>query len=413
MKVEFREVIRNQILTLIHTTERETMKIKNTLKKSLLALSLLCPMLAQAEILALVNYESKPEQTPRREGLAIIDIDLNSEKFGEIVTDIPLPPDLVAHHVFYNKDVTKAYVTSLGSNPLQVMDMTKKPYKLETIDVPDCKVAEDMVFSADKKRWYVTCMGSSNVIMGDAVTDKQIKVIAAAENDSGKAFISYPHGIGLNDEINRIVVTSTANPSDLSEAGDTVTVIKASSGKILSTHKMSGKTESGAAPVEAVFLPKSNPARLYINNMYGNTIWTGVWSSISQNFSFSPVFDFNPLKQGVPLEVYFNHKRDKMYVTTANPGHFNVFDIKNPAKPRLLGSIPTAPGAHHVVFSPDERYAYVQNSLLNLPGMSDGSITVVDLKNFTVKTSIDTFKKQGLNPNCIVMMPKWHHDDAH
>jgi hypothetical protein len=45
--------------------------------------------------------------------------------------------------------------------------------------------------------------------------------------------------------------------------------------------------------------------------------------------------------------------------------------------------------------------------------MSDGSITVVDLKTQSVKTSIDTFKDQGLNPNCIVMMPKWHHDDAH
>jgi hypothetical protein len=45
--------------------------------------------------------------------------------------------------------------------------------------------------------------------------------------------------------------------------------------------------------------------------------------------------------------------------------------------------------------------------------MSDGSITVVDLQSFTVKTSIDTFKNQGLNPNCIVMMPKWHHDNAH
>jgi hypothetical protein len=63
--------------------------------------------------------------------------------------------------------------------------------------------------------------------------------------------------------------------------------------------------------------------------------------------------------------------------------------------------------------SPDERYAFVQNSLLNLPDMSDGSITVVDLKNLTVKTTIDTFKNQGLNPNCIEMMPKWHHDDAH
>jgi DNA-binding beta-propeller fold protein YncE len=383
------------------------------LKKSLVALILLCPMWVQAEVLALVNYESKPDQIPRREGLAIIDIDLNSENFGKIITDIPLPPDLVAHHVFYNKEVTKAYVTSLGSNPLQVIDMTKKPYQLETISIPECQVAEDIVFSADKKRWYVTCMGSNNVIMGDAQTDKQIKVISAPKTESNKRFISRPHGIGLNDEINRIVIANTVSP-DLTNAEESVTVINARSGKVLSTHKMSEKASpSGVAPVEAVFLPKSNPIRLYITNMFGNTLWTGVWNSMRQNFSFMPLFDFNPLKQGVPLEIYYNHSLDRMYITTASPGYFNIFDIKNPAKPRLLKAIPTAPGSHHVVFSPNERYAFVQNSLLNLPNMSDGSITVIDLKSFTVKTSIDTFKNQGLNPNCIVMMPKWHHDNAH
>ena len=38
------------------------MQITHTLKKSILALALLYPILAQSEILALVNYESKPEQ---------------------------------------------------------------------------------------------------------------------------------------------------------------------------------------------------------------------------------------------------------------------------------------------------------------------------------------------------------------
>jgi hypothetical protein len=62
--------------------------------------------MAQAEVLALVNYESKPGQTPQKEGLAIIDIDLESANFGKILENIPLPVGVVAHHVFYNKDVT-------------------------------------------------------------------------------------------------------------------------------------------------------------------------------------------------------------------------------------------------------------------------------------------------------------------
>lgn len=390
------------------------MKSKNTIKALMLGATLLCPMLAQAEILAMLNYESKPKETPRREGIAIIDVDPASENFAKIITDIPLPPDLVGHHIFYNKDASKAYLTALGSNPLQVMDMKKYPYRLKTIDVPDCKVGEDVVFSGDNKTWYLTCMGSSNVIVGDAETDKQIKVIEAPESTSNTTFISYPHGIGLQDDIDRIIVTSTVRPSDLGAPGETVSVIEASSGKVLSTHKLSDKASpSGVSPVEAVFLPGADPAIAYVNNMFGGTIWTGTWDKADKDFKFRQVYDFNPAKQGVPLEIYFNHKHDHMYVTTANPGHLNVFDISKPAQPKLLKAIPTAGGAHHVVFSPDEHYAFVQNSFLNLPDMDDGSITVIDLVKLEKKSTIDTLKKQGFNPNCIVLLPEWHHDDAH
>ncbi|MEQ1795173.1 MAG: YncE family protein, partial [Nitrospira sp.] len=52
------------------------------------------------------------------------------------------------------------------------------------------------------------------------------------------------------------------------------------------------------------------------------------------------------------------------------------------------------------------RYLFVQNSLLNLDGLSDGSVTVIDLsKGGKVLGSIDTLKAQGLNPNCIMLLP--------
>ncbi|NOU21338.1 MAG: YncE family protein [Methyloglobulus sp.] len=380
----------------------------------LFGIALLFPLLAQSEILAMLNYESKPKVTPRREGIAIIDVDPKSANFKKILADIPLSPDLVAHHIFYNKNASKSYLTSLGSNPLQVMNMKQFPYRLKTIDVPDCKVAEDMVFSDDNKTWYLTCMGTSNVIVGDAKTDKPIKTIAAPVSKSNTTFISYPHGIGLNDKIDRIIVSSTVRPSDLGDPGETVTVIEASSGNVLSTHKLSDKpSPSGVAPVEAVFVPGADPARAYISVMFGGTIWSATWDNGSKTFKFQQVYDFNHDKQGVVLEVTYNDKHDRMYVTTAKPGHLNIFDISQPAQPKLIKAIPTAGGAHHVVLSPDEHYAFVQNSFLNLPEMDDGSINVIDLEKLEKIATIDTLKDQGLNPNCIVLLPEWHHDPAH
>jgi DNA-binding beta-propeller fold protein YncE len=361
---------------------------------------------ARAEILAMLNYESKPEQTMRREGIAIMDVDPASANFGKLLMDIPLPPDLVAHHIFYNGDASKAYVTALGRPELRVIDMTRFPYRISVVAVPDCQVGEDMVFSADGKTWYLTCMGSSAVVVGDATTDQPLRTITA----TGAAFIKHPHGIAIDDGIDRILVTSTVRPSDLGDPGETVSVIEASTGKVLSTHKVSDQpSPAGSAPVEVMFLPGAEPPLAYVTNMFGGTLWLGAWNPGKGEFAFRQAFDVAAAGAGVPLEMYVNSARDRLYVSSANPGHLLVFDIAgDPSQPKLLQTIPTAPGAHHVAFSPDEKLAFVQNSLLSLPGMSDGSITVVDLAAGKAVASIDTLKNMGLNPNCIVLLPEWH-----
>ena len=365
------------------------------------------PSVPRAEILAMLNYESKPQQTIRREGIAIIDVDPASDNFGNILLDIPLPPDLVNHHIFYNKDISKAYITALGKSDLRVMDMNSYPYRTATIGVPECQVGEDIVFSGDNKTWYLTCMGSSKVIVGNAETDQPVKTISPTK--------LYPHGIAVNEDIDRMIITSTVRASDLGDAGETVTVLEASTGKELSSHKLSNKpSPSGVAPVEVLFVPGADTPTVYVTNMFGGTIWAGVWDTAKKDFTFVEAFDFNTIGNGVPLEMYFNEKGDRLYVTTASPGRFHIFDIStNLLKPKLLKTIEVGNGAHHVAFSPDERLAFVQNNLLGLPGMDDGSVTVIDLTKEEVVASMDTLKNQGFNPNSIVLLPEWHHDAGH
>lgn len=386
---------------------------KKSISHFLCSLALLSPLSVSAEMLAMVNYDTRAGITPRREGVAIMDIDPDSAQFGKILNDLPLPPDTASHHIFYNKDLSKAYITALGNGALRVINMKHKPYTIKLLDVPGCQVSEDLAFTADQKTWYLTCMGSSNVLVGDAQTDTVKQTIAA---DGKDIFIRYPHGIGLQEDINRIIVTSTARASDLGDHGETVTVIEATSGKVLSTHKLSAQpSPSGSAPVEVVFLPHARPAMAYIATLFEGKLWTATWQAGSQQFAFNQVYDFAEVKQGVALEIYFNQAHDRLYVTTALPGALNIFDISGAAQqhPVLLKSIPTAGGAHHTVFSPDEKYAFVQNNFLNLPDMDDASITVIDLQKMAKTTSIDTFKDLGLKPHDILMMPKWHTDDAH
>lgn len=368
-----------------------------------LGLLLACSTFASAEILALLNYESKPDQPVRREGIAIMDIDPESGNFGKILMEIPLPPDLVAHHIFFNRDRSKAYVTALGKSILHVVNLTEFPYRLRAIDVPDCQMGEDLAVSEDNRTWYLTCMGSNNVIMGDALLDKPIKTVSAAE--PALATIQYPHGIAIHNGIDRVLVTSTVKP-DMSDAGDSITVMEAGSGRVLSTHKVSAKpSPAKAAPVEVMFSPNSNPPAVHITNMLEGTLWAGLWDPASKTFSFHQVDDFGPRQQGMPLEMLYNAKGDRLFVTTAKPGFVNLYDNSDPGQPKFLKTIAAAAGAHHSVLSPDERYLFVQNSFLNLDGMSDGSITVIDLKADTILGNIDTLKSQGFNPNCIMLLP--------
>ncbi len=361
---------------------------------------------SNAEILAMFNYETKPEQTIRKEGIAIIDIDPGSPNFGKMLVDFPLPPNLVSHHIFYNKDMSKAYVTAVGKSVLHVMDMKRFPYRMKAVDVPGCEGLEDITFSQDNKTWYLTCMGSQKVIVGDATTDKPAKAISLPK--------PYPHGIALHDGIDRMLVTSTVRASDFKDPGETMTVIEASTGKVLSTHKVSLKASpSGAAPVEVAFVPDSAPPVAYITNMYEGTLWIAAWDPDKKAFDFRQVDDFGPRGQGVPLMVHFNPKADRLFITTANPGHLNVYDVSDPRGPKHLYAIATAAGAHHTALSPDQRYIFVQNNFLGLSGMSDGSITVIDLSKRKVVATIDTLKNQGMNPNGMTLLPEWNIGHGH
>ncbi|MBL6951737.1 MAG: YncE family protein [Alphaproteobacteria bacterium] len=369
------------------------------------------PNFAKSEILAMMNYESKPADSlkalkltgtgERREGIAVIDVDPKAATFGKILMDIPLPSDLVAHHIFYDRKMEKAYITALGKPELHVFKLNEFPYRLKRIAVPKCVMGEDVVFSEDNKTWYLTCMNSGNVYVGETATDKITGMIDIPGAN--------PHGLVVLSDIDRLLVTSTIT-GDLKTPREELIVVQASTNKVLGKLKMSTKkSPSGVAPVEVLRVPGSNPAIVYTTNMFGAALWTAIWNPGTNNFDVAEAFDLAPVNGGVPLEIYFVDKGKTMYVTTANPGLMHIFDLsKNPAKPTLIKSIPTGQGAHHVGLTKDGRYGFVQNSFINLPGMRDGSVSVVDLKTQTVVASMDTLKNMGLNPNCIVLLPQWN-----
>ena len=374
------------------------------------------PAIAEAEILAMMNYESKsPDSlkslkltgpTERVEGIAVVDVDPNSANFGKILMDIPMPPDQVVHHIFYDRTMTKAYITSLASPSLQVLDMQSFPYRLKTIDVAGCGFAEDVIFDAANERWFLTCMSSEQVFVGLVESDE---VVATIELPG-----TYPHGAAINTDINRLLVTSTVS-ADLTTPDEYVSVLDGTTYEKLGSIRLSQKPEgSGEAPVEILFVPGASPPVAYVTNMFGNTLWALTWNDGTQEFDAEQVYDFNELSANVTLEMYFNEAADRLYVTTGSPGHLHIFDLtKGLDQPELITSIPAGMGAHHVGITKDEKYAMVQNALLDLPGLNEGTVTVINLETQEVVASMDTLQEMGMNPNSIVLLPEWNHLAGH
>jgi DNA-binding beta-propeller fold protein YncE len=350
---------------------------------------------ALAEFLAVMTYESKPGEAERREGLAVMELDMASPNFGKIDKDIPLPPDLVAHHIFHNPENTKAYITALGRPELRILDI--ETMDLKVVEVPSCEVGENVSFSERTESWYLTCMGSSVMVVGDRATDEPLRTVALDA--------PYPHGIAVHDGIGRILLTSTVRASDLQDPGYVILALDLETEETIAQHKIGN---GGSAPVEVVFIPGSDPPQAYTTAMYEGTLWLGSWDPQEKSFSWQQTIDFKGMGQGLPLEIYYNGAGNRAYISTANPGHLNIYDIADPAKPKLLHSVATAGGAHHMVFTPDYSHAFVQNSFINLPDMHDGSISVVDLEKGEVVRSINTLKDRGLTPNNISLLRGGH-----
>lgn len=347
----------------------------------------------EESITALISYRAIDEELKQKDGLAVIDINPNSETFGDILQDAPVGEGVLMHHSYYNSDGSKLYNTALAGERLyRVNILDNTIFDITPIETGSCMVGEDMYFSKDGAKFYLTCMGSDNVMVFDAKTDQIINEISTNHEQNQDAFIKYPHGISADEKINRMILTQTVSPA-LDDPQSGVTIVEYSTGKILSTIKLSKNADTPSAPVEVMFHPEKPIA--YVTGMLDGTIWVLVWDEQTKSFEPKLVDDGTVREHTWPLGLSIGPKGN-LYVTFASPGVVNEYSLQNPEQPELLRTLPAEPGAHHILFSEDGRYMFVQNNLLNLDGLNSGTISVVDLNTGTLTATLDDLVEQGM-----------------
>lgn len=343
-------------------------------------------------IMALVNYRAISE-IREKDGLAIIDINPDSDTFGNILQDAPIEKGVFMHHPFYNQEGSKIYNTALDGEKLYRINLHEdRIFDISPIETGSCDVGENMYFGQNEDRFYLTCMGSDKIIVFDENTDEKISEISSDKKQNPNAFVKYPHGISADETIDRMIVTETVSPT-LEDPGTTISIIEYSTGKVLPNIELLQDENMPSAPVEVQFHPTKHIA--YVSGMFDGTIWALIWNEETKTFDPKLVDDGKIRDQNMPLDIIFG-PNGNLYVSFATPGVVNEYSLENPKQPKLLRTLPAQHGAHHILFSPDNQYMFVQNNLLNLEGINAGTISVVDFKTGKLVTTLDKFTEQGM-----------------
>ena len=383
----------------------------SSFKSIVLISAIICvgsPSAVVSEILALTVVQSQVPETVKafkltgsrdpKESLFILDVDPNSKTFGKTLMTIPLPSDFLANEVFFNPDKSKGYVTSRGKSEMFVFDLNRYPYRLRKLELPDCKTGQNLIFSQEQKLWYLTCRMSAKVIVGDSATDT-IRNAFEVPN-------SYPHDLVIFPKLGELLISSSVS-GDLNDKSDFLIRIDLDSGEEISRQLVSKNDPSvQSAPTELLKIPGSNPPAAFVVSMFAPKLRVATWDASVLEFKIETVFDFTPLKSSFLMELTNNSSQGRLYVTEAKPGRLHVLKIsQKPLSLKLIKTIKSAEGARQAALSRDGKYIFIQNSYLNLPGMSDGTITVVEQKSLKVVGSMNILKDQGLNPNSIILLP--------
>jgi DNA-binding beta-propeller fold protein YncE len=360
------------------------------------------------------------------DGVLLLNLDPESEQFGEILQNFELGEGVTPHHLYYNRDQSRLYNTALGGEFLYELMLEHDRDGIPTIveakplDVGANIVGEDMYFTEDGSRFYMTFMGGTGgdfdgtIGVFDAQTNALIESIAApiGENPASAPFILYPHGISVNEELGHMVVTSTAHPDSVTGAGNTLTFIDLETHEPLANYLVAESPEDFSVPVEVLLLRDEYPAYALTTTIGGGDIWIAPYDEQTGGYGeFTQAVDGAAEGLGVALELYIgpgdNPASDDdqlLYVSFGVPGLVNVYSLDNLPELELVRTLPASAGAHHMAFFRTESGREVmvsQNNLLNFPNLNAGTLTIADIHTGELLATLDLPTEYGWLPESI------------
>jgi hypothetical protein len=371
-----------------------------------------------------------------KDGVVLMNLDPESASFGTILQMREIGEGVLPHHLYFNRDGSRLYTTALGGANLYEIkldngaDGLPRMGWIKGIDTGANRVGEDIYFTEDGSRYYVTFMGGQGGDQGgsvgvfDARTNELLESIQAPVPDelpADQPFILWPHGISANEELGLMMVTSTIHDDLQTGVGNTVTLIDMATNQPLKTYLVSEDWDILSSPVEVIMLRDGLPQVALVSTMIGGDIWMSEYDEESGLYGeFAKVLEGDDAGLAWPLEfyIYTNHLGQKeLYISFAVPGVINVYALDDLSNGLVLKrQLPAGAGAHHMTFfetRSGREVVAVQNNLLNLDGLNSGLLTVVDIYTGAVLGIVDMPAEYGLMPESVESAFGHGHDYHH
>jgi selenium-binding protein 1 len=310
--------------------------------------------------------------------LAVIDFDEHGNKYGKIITTVPLPGPGAAgnepHHVGLSSNgnilATGGLLSVLKGQPeIFFFDVTypAAPKFLSAADPPNSAITDEFHPLPDGG-FLVTMMGSANGGHPGRLAEFDSKLRLVAEHPKDPPSDGFnPHGISVRPEMNLMVTSDFICPSTTLHAvpgplglHGSIRVWDLKNRSIVRTIKV------GADPgtIDVQLIPLDPMGRAFTAGMTDDKLYL----IDTRNGLADPVFDFSSIaKDGWPQLMRMTRDGKRLFVSMNVAGKIAMLDTSDPRHPRLLKAVDLGAnaGPHYIALTRDERRLVVTDYFLN------------------------------------------------
>lgn len=300
--------------------------------------------------------------------LAVVDVDPESETYGEIIATVPTgSAGNEVHHFGYNVEADRIFGGAIFSNKVYVFDVgtdPRNPRLLESIQL------DDTGYSGPHSVFAVP--GGVLLAMLGAVDGGGPGALVKLDDDGNLVDVYptiYPDGseglmydVGVKPAMGRMITTAWAHPMHVKEGTHIENAGKQAVVWDWETMKIVQVAELDPAPFAVRWKHAPDARGVFVNAALGNSVWYGEDEDGDGELAFHRVLELGDGAMPVDMRVSYDDRL--LYVSLWAGGKIQQYDVSDPLSPKLLSEV-ELPQPNMMKLSPDSRRLYVTNSILS------------------------------------------------